>query len=123
MMKLPCILYKHHVGRIQREKEFKVSHRKTLKNVFHTHTQSSNFTHRSRDCRLEVSKVQMASAKYKSNKLSPCPWAAKVRDEGGGEKGRNGVALTNSLTLFSICPVRVSVERCVMGWEWVKEGF
>lgn len=84
----------------------------------HTHSQATSCTGQ-RDCRLEVSKVQMASTKYKSNKLSPCPWAAKVRDEGGGEKGRNGVALTNSLTLFSICPVRVSVERCVMG---VGEG-
>lgn len=66
----------------------------------------------------------MASAKYKSNKLSPCPWAAKVIDEGWGEKGRNGVALTNSLTLFSICPVSVFVEQCVMEvWERVREGF
>lgn len=94
-------------------------------NSIHTHTHSQATLYRGqRDCQLKVSRVQMASTKYKSNKLCPCPWAAKVRDEGGREKGRNGVALTNSLTLFSICPVSVFVERCVMEVrERVKEGF
>lgn len=119
-----CLTFsKHHAGRIQKKKKKKVTHSGTQKCILYTHSQATSCTGQ-RDCRLEVSKVQMASAKYKSNKLSPCPWAAKVIDEGCGEKGRNGVALTNSLTLFSICPVSVFVEQCVMEvWQRVREGF